>query len=133
VAINGTAVPPVPTLAAAQVERGAAVYAEYCAECHGAELQGVPDWKQPLADGTFLPPPHDNTGHSWHHSDAVLLQIIIEGGDHLRGSRMPAFGDQLPPADIRAVLEFIKSHWGASEREFQWWMTATNTDLDAVR
>jgi mono/diheme cytochrome c family protein len=32
---------------------------------------------------------------------------------------MPAFAGVLSDAEIRAVLAFIKSHWGERERAFQ--------------
>jgi mono/diheme cytochrome c family protein len=128
VVINGTAVPPVPTLAAVRVQQGSAMYAQHCAACHGANLEGAPNWKQPDADGAYPPPPHDSTGHTWHHSDAVLMEIIRNGGDPAFNSKMPSFKDQLSEAELLAILEFFKSRWGKDEREFQWWMTTTNSD-----
>jgi mono/diheme cytochrome c family protein len=127
VIINGTAVPPVPTLNPGWVAEGAKVYAQECGSCHGSELEGAPDWKQPLPDGSFPPPPHDSSGHTWHHPDSVLIAIITDGGDPAFNSKMPAFEDRLSDAQRRAVLEFIKSSWGQAEREFQWWMTATES------
>lgn len=129
VVINGTVVPPVPTLDAEQVSRGASLYAENCASCHGANLQGAPNWKQSRADGSFPPPPHDSSGHTWHHSDALLLSITANGGDPANNSKMPAFGDKLAEEELIAILEFIKSKWGKDEREFQWWTTATGNDV----
>ena len=38
IVINDTAVPPVPTLAPDRVARGATLYAQNCARCHGANL-----------------------------------------------------------------------------------------------
>ncbi|MCB1335497.1 MAG: c-type cytochrome, partial [Roseivivax sp.] len=35
----------------AQLARGAAVYAEACASCHGANLEGQPEWRSPGPDG----------------------------------------------------------------------------------
>lgn len=125
VVINGTPVPPVPTLNPVRVERGASLYAQYCATCHGVNREGRPDWKIPLADGSYLPPPQDNTGHTWHHSDALLINIIAKGGDTSRHSKMPAFDGQMTAEEIEAILDFIKSRWGAEEREFQWWITTT--------
>jgi len=127
VVINDTAVPPVPTLNPEWVAQGAIVYAQECATCHAANLEGAPDWKQPLPDGSFPPPPHDNSGHTWHHPDSLLLAIIAEGGDPAYNSKMPAFRDKLNEQERRAVLEFIKSSWGSKEAEFQWWMTATQS------
>jgi mono/diheme cytochrome c family protein len=128
VVINATAVPPLPALDPERVTEGAALYAQQCARCHGNALEGTANWKQRLEDSSFPPPPHDNSGHTWHHSDAVLLEIITNGGDPAYNSRMPAFKDQLSEAQVVAILEFFKSRWGQEEREFQWWMTVTGSD-----
>jgi len=125
VVINDTAVPPVPALASDRVTRGATLYAQNCARCHGANLEGVPDWKKPLPDGSLPPPPHDSSGHTWHHPDSLLLSIIANGGDPAYKGIMPAFKDKLTEAEMVSILEFIKSKWDKDEREFQWWMTAT--------
>ncbi len=130
VVINDTAVPPVPTLDPAQIARGATLYAQDCASCHGAKLEGQPSWKERLPDGSLPAPPHDDSGHTWHHSDGVLRDIIARGGQAVYGSvgspaSMPAFGGTLNEADTAAILEFLKSRWGRDQRENQWWMTAT--------
>lgn len=127
VVINNTAVPPAPTLNPDRGAQGAALYAQHCAMCHGADLAGALNWKKRLPDGSLLPPPHDNSGHTWHHADALLLKIISEGGDPADNSKMPAFKAKLSLDEMVAILEFIKSKWGKAEREFQWWMTAIRT------
>jgi mono/diheme cytochrome c family protein len=33
--------------------------------------------------------------------------------------RMPAFGDKLSDAEIRAVIEFMKSYWSPNNRQYQ--------------
>lgn len=124
VVIQGTAVPPVPTLDPEQVAQGEALYQQYCAACHGAALQGQPDWQRPGPDGALKAPPHDSSGHTWHHPDDLLATIIAQGGDPAFKSAMPAFGEMLDDQEIRAVLAFIKRSWGPEEREFQWWITA---------
>jgi len=125
VVINQTAVPPLPTLDAAKVAQGKILYAQACAACHGANLEGAPNWKQSLPDGSLPPPPHDSSGHTWHHPDEMLLSIIANGGDPAYNSKMPSFRDQLSREQMVAILEFIKSKWGPEERKYQWWMTAT--------
>ena len=111
---------------------GAALYREHCAACHGADLEGQPDWQSPNPDGTLPAPPHDDTGHTWHHGDRLLVDYIRLGGAgalERRGvtgfkSAMPAFGDVLTEAEIRAILDFIKSKWPARERAYQEQVTA---------
>jgi mono/diheme cytochrome c family protein len=127
VVINGIAAPPLPRLEPANVARGKVLYAQHCAACHGANLEGKPDWKIPLADSSLPPPPHDSTGHTWHHPDELLIDIVANGGDPKYTSQMPAFKDQLTREQIAAVLDFIKSTWGREEREYQWWMTSVGS------
>src|SRR4051812_48817691 len=54
------------------VDRGKIVYAQHCASCHGANLEGQPDWQHRMPNGRWPAPPHDATGHTWHHPDKVL-------------------------------------------------------------
>ena len=98
--------------------RGAVLYATHCASCHGVDLEGHPDWRTPNADGSYNPPPHDATGHTWHHGDVTLVQVISDGGSFPQ-SRMPAFGDILTEERILVILDFLKSTWGEEERAFQ--------------
>lgn len=106
----------------AQVALGARLYAERCASCHGAKLEGQPNWQEPLSNGRMPAPPHDASGHTWHHSDAELLTITKKGlAAVVPGyeSDMPAFEGTLSDEEIRAVLAFIKSTWPKTEREYQ--------------
>jgi mono/diheme cytochrome c family protein len=125
VVINNTPVPPVPTPDPVRVAQGAVLYGQFCATCHGANLEGAPDWKKSLPDGSLPPPPHDRSGHTWHHPDSLLLDIVASGGDPAYNSKMPAFGDQITEDEMISILDFIKSKWGKGEREFQWWITVT--------
>lgn len=121
--------PPVPALEAERVELGGRIYAEKCAVCHGASLEGQPNWKVSDEDGSYPPPPHDASGHTWHHSDRVLLELIRDGLD-LPESRMPSFEGQLSDDEILSVMDFIKSRWGDEERGFQWQMTYQEQQRD---
>ena len=125
VTLLGTSVPPLPTPNPELVAQGKSLYSQNCASCHGANLEGKLDWKRIQEDGSYLPPPHDGSGHTWHHPDELLLNITANGGD-MPESKMPAFGEVLTEQDMRAVLEFIKSNWEQQEREYQWWITVTS-------
>ena len=101
---------------AEQIAVGKTVYARECAACHGVNLEGqMRNWRQRLPDGRLPAPPHDATGHTWHHPDLVLFEITKHGrlmaGRNTVGSNMPAFKDRLSDAEIWAVLSFIKSTW----------------------
>ncbi|MCI0395101.1 MAG: copper resistance protein CopC [Chloroflexi bacterium] len=118
-------IPPLPTLDPAEIALGRAVYGEHCAACHGVNLEGHPNWQEYNEDGSFRPPPHDATGHTWHHSDSLLIETIRLGGERLTGnleglSNMPPFGEVLSDEEIAAVLAFIKSTWPEETRQFQW-------------
>jgi mono/diheme cytochrome c family protein len=115
----------------ALIARGAVVYAEACAACHGANLEGAPDWRTPGLDGLLPAPPHDASGHTWHHGDAVLFRITKEGPAAVVGggyrSAMPGFADVLSDEDIWAVLAFIRSTWPERQRAYQAEMSARET------
>lgn len=97
---------------------GERVYVEYCASCHGANLEGQDNWRSPGADGRLPAPPHDETGHTWHHPDGLLFDYTKLGGAALLAQKgvefdsgMPGFADQLTDAEIHDVLAYIKSTW----------------------
>lgn len=100
---------------ASVVASGEVLYAAHCASCHGAELEGQPDWRSRDSNGLLPAPPHDETGHTWHHSDSVLFELTKIGPQRFAGadyqSTMPAYEGVLSDADIVAVLSFIKSTW----------------------
>ncbi|MCI0549940.1 MAG: cytochrome c [Anaerolineae bacterium] len=124
---QGTTYPPPPIIDAAQVKLGKQVYQATCAVCHGANAEGAPNWQTPDAQGNFLSPPHDDNGHTWHHSDRVLYEMIRDGmRDPLRPNsafRMPAFGNRLSDPETRSVIAYFKSLWSPEHREYQWEQT----------
>jgi len=102
------------------VKRGGRLYAQQCAACHGAKLEGQADWRRRLPNGRLPAPPHDESGHTWHHPDHVLFAITKNGvvPPHAPSnyeSDMRGFGGKLSDDEIWAVLAYIKSHWRASE------------------
>lgn len=115
-------IPPPPPLDPQKVAQGQELYNQYCAACHGISGEGQPDWKTPNEDGSFKPPPHDATGHTWHHADDLLIELVTKGSDFPQ-SQMPTFGEQLSDEEVQAILEYLKSWWGPEERAFQWQVT----------
>ncbi len=106
---------------AAMLKQGALIYQARCASCHGVKLEGQANWRERGADGRLPAPPHDGSGHTWHHPDDMLIRITKEGVAKAVGlpdyaTNMPAFGDSLSDADIVAVLSWIKSQWSPETR-----------------
>ena len=100
---------------ASVVALGKQVYAENCASCHGVALEGQANWRQRGNDGYMPAPPHDETGHTWHHPDTYLFLMTKYGIEKMIGqtypNNMPAYEDELSDEEIIAVLSFIKSTW----------------------
>jgi mono/diheme cytochrome c family protein len=120
---------------AGDIVAGARLYGENCAACHGARLEGQPDWRTLNPDGSLPAPPHDETGHTWHHGDGVLIDYTKLGGEVALArqgvefaSGMPAFGDRLDDRQIRDILAYIQSTW--PERECQ--VQAARTEAEAL-
>ena len=61
-------------------------------------------------------PPHDDSGHTWHHADDILFGIVKVGVNPPYAppgyeSDMPAFGGTLTDQQIWDVLAYVKSRW----------------------
>lgn len=98
------------------VAQGRQIYADSCASCHGVALEGQPNWQQRNAAGRLPAPPHDPSGHTWHHPDEVLFLLTKYGPAALMNdsgylSDMPAYEGVLSDDEIVAVLSYIKSTW----------------------
>ncbi len=108
-----------------QVARGAILYANNCASCHGAALEGQADWQIANDDGSMPAPPHNEDGHTWHHSDRLLFDYVKLGGDELFGdtagfiSGMPGFADTLSDQDILDILAYFRTFWSERAQQYQ--------------
>ena len=93
-----------------QVDTGKAVFDAYCASCHGAGAAATSEWRKPMADGRYPPPPLNGTAHAWHHPrDAMRLQIN-QGGAKL-GGWMPPMGGVLSDEQVDGAIAYIQSLW----------------------
>ena len=101
------------------VAEGKRLYAAHCASCHGAKLEGQSNWKQRNADGKLPAPPHDASGHTWHHPEDMLFALTKFGPSRISGvpSSMPAYARVLTDEQIIATLSFIKSTWSSKIRQ----------------
>lgn len=101
------------------VAKGQTLYAEQCASCHGVDLEGQPNWRTAGDDGILPAPPHDETGHTWHHDNQLLFEYTQLGGEKALAARgvtgfasgMPGFGDTLTDDEIWDILAYIRSTW----------------------
>ena len=104
-----------PVSAESDLRMGERLYQENCASCHGANLEGQPDWRSRLPNGRLPAPPHDASGHTWHHTDRVLLDIVKRGTAAIVGngyeSDMPGFKEVLTDEEITAIIDYIKNTW----------------------
>lgn len=104
----------------AQVTLGRQLYFTHCSFCHRSELQGQPDWMEPLPTGARRPPPLDGSGNSWKWTSRDLADMIKFGGQFFtpdRPNTMPAFENQLDDVQILAILAFIQSRWPEEIRQ----------------
>ena len=108
-------------------ESGRALYADHCAACHGANLEGQPNWQVADENGVLPAPPHDETGHTWHHDNQLLFDYTKFGGQAALSDRgisgfnsgMPAFADTISDEQIWEILAFIRSTWPERIQEIQ--------------
>ena len=95
--------------------QGRLIYQGQCASCHGDNLEGQVGWRDQLIDGKRLAPPHDETGHTWHHPDEMLFQLTKNGIGAMMSkpypNNMPIYKDILSDTEIIAALSYIKSRW----------------------
>jgi mono/diheme cytochrome c family protein len=94
--------PPAETLAL-----GAELYAQHCLVCHGDRAGEGNNGVAPL---------HNEQGHTFHHPDAQLKDIILGGKPP---GLMPAFAGTLTEPQVDAILTLIKSWWTAADLEAQ--------------
>jgi mono/diheme cytochrome c family protein len=92
-----------------RVSEGRTLFAENCASCHG--VPGVSHPPLPQA------PPHDESGHTWHHADRLLFQWVLDRPP--LATLMPAFRGKLTEEQVLSILAYIKSTWPEDIQQFQ--------------
>jgi mono/diheme cytochrome c family protein len=103
-------VEPTRTPQARTMQRGAAVYGEYCAECHGDKGEGAPP-----AYPALMGNPSMNAAVA-----ANGIKAILNGGyapvtvANPRPYGMPPYFSRLSDEEVAAVLTYIRASWGNS-------------------
>lgn len=106
---------------------GKDLYAAQCASCHGANLEGQPNWQSADENGVLPAPPHNESGHTWHHDNLLLFEYTKLGGKEALAARgvndfksgMPGFGGALSDDEIWNILAFIRATWPERVQDIQ--------------
>ena len=99
---------PVPSAESRVAVRGATLYGNHCAQCHGEQGQGVAGAYPGLAGNRAVLLP----------VTANLVQVLLGGGfapatrGNPRPYGMPPFAPVLSDADVAAVLTHVRTAWG---------------------
>ena len=106
------------------VALGEKVFGAHCAACHGADLKERPNWRSPLPNGCLPAPPHDDSGHTWHHDGQSLFAVIEFVAVKFTApdieSDMPAHAEIQTADEIPAVLARSScSDGGSSHRQLR--------------
>lgn len=87
---------------------GSTVFTTNCASCHGAAGKGVPGAFPPLAGNPFVTgDPAKVIGTVMH---GMTAPITVNGAAY--HGAMPAWSTKLSPAEVAAVVTYIRSAWG---------------------
>ena len=103
---------------------GRITYEQNCAKCHGDAATGegvLPDT-----------PVHGPEGHTWHHADGQLVDIIL-GRLDIPGTTMPSFESLLTEAEVTGILDYLKTGWYREQLEGQREVSANWEELYPAR
>ena len=85
------------------IARGAELYAANCQACHGGATGGT------LKD---IPPPHNANGHTWHHADQQIMNMVLNGiSFSLEEQKMPSFQGALVEEEVEDISAYMKTWW----------------------
>jgi mono/diheme cytochrome c family protein len=93
------------------VGRGKQLYDTYCVACHKRDGTGEPTAPWSIRRTDFIAAmPLDETSHAWHHGDAQLIGMILDGTPRSR-TRMPVWRNILSEQDAVDLVAYLKSLW----------------------
>jgi len=94
--------------------QGARVYQEHCAQCHGPDAQGHPDWRLPQVTAA---PPLNGTGNEWQRSKSELAAAILNGAKRDGVPVMPGWKGRLSDKEVEDVIIWFQALWPAEVYE----------------
>ena len=97
----------------ARISNGAKLFQEKCAQCHGPEAQGHPDWQRARIEGYSAAPPLNGTGTDIKLSRAKMMEIIRKGASRKGQPVMPAWVGRVSNQDIEDIITWYQALWPA--------------------
>lgn len=95
----------------ARIAHGALIFQENCAQCHGPEAQGHPDWQHAKQQGYAAAPPLDGTGPATRLKKSELIAVIKNGVKYDGQPVMPAWKGRVSDTDIEDVITWFQALW----------------------
>lgn len=87
---------------------GVRLFHEHCAQCHGPEAQGHPDWQNPKVAAA---PPLNGTGNVWKRRKQDMIAIIKNGVKRNGEPVMPAWQGRLSDREIEDIISWYQALW----------------------
>ena len=94
--------------------RGVRLFHEHCAQCHGPEAQGHPDWRNPKV---VAAPPLNGTGNEWKRRQQDMIAVIKNGATRQGEPIMPAWKGRLTDQEIEDIISWYQALWPAEVYE----------------
>ncbi len=105
-----------------RVARGAKLFQENCAQCHGPQAQGHPDWKRARKEGYAAAPPLNGTGTDISLTRERMVEVIRKGARRKGVMVMPAWKGRVGDDQIIDIISWYQALWPAEA--YQHWRRA---------
>lgn len=94
-----------------RVARGAKLYQENCAQCHGPQAQGHPDWQRARSQGFSAAPPLNGSGTDIKLTRSAMVKVIKKGAKHKGVMVMPAWQGRVSNEQILDIISWYQALW----------------------